>query len=144
MFRRQPDGTLVNADLTEEIARREERRKAKIARELAKEEKRKERLKAKEERLKAIEARRQEAKEAKRKEKEANSKNKSVHRKQRTQHNKEHSENTIPKAVNMKSQPFVSAPTPAVSAWEASKCNNYVYFIILYLILTDIMFRPSS
>merc|ERR1712157_411763 len=49
LFRRQPDGTLINADLTEEqIARREERIKARIARELAKEEKRKERLRAKE------------------------------------------------------------------------------------------------
>jgi len=126
LFRRQADGTLVNADLSEEeIVRREERRKAKIARELAKEEKRNERLKAKEEKSKAREARRQQLKEAKRKDKEDsiskrkfNSNNRKQH-KEKCVYGETKSEGTIPKAVNFKSQHFIPAPTPAVSAWEA-------------------------
>lgn len=120
LFRRQPDGTVVNADLSEEeIARREERRKAKIARELAREEKRKERLQA----IKAREERKQQLKEAKRKDKEESTAKRKFHPDNRKQHREKSpdsgtkSQGAIPKDVKLKSQSFVPAPPPAVSAW---------------------------
>ena len=82
MFRRQPDGTVVNADLSEEeIAMREERRKAKIAMELAREEKRKERLQA----IKAREERKEKLKEVKRNDKEESVVNRKFHTDNRKQ-----------------------------------------------------------
>jgi len=128
LFRRQADGTIVNADLSEEeIARREERRKAKIERELAKEEKRKERVRAKEEKFKAREAQKQQLIEAKRKEREdgiekhKSNPNNRKHHKEKSSDSVTKSEGAIPQTVSLKPKPkpFIPAPPPAVSAWES-------------------------
>lgn len=126
LFRRLPDGTLVNADLSEEeIARREERRKAKLERELAKEEKRKERLKAKEEKLKAKEARKQQLKESKRKDKDEVKQNGKQEEKAASD-GEAKPDKAVPKNTNHKSQPFVPAPPPAISAWEAGPPRSVI------------------
>lgn len=109
LFRRLPDGTLINADLSlEELARREERQKAKFERARIKKEKIKLKL-AKIEKKKADKAA---ALSARNKSKQSA---KSSSGKQGTK-----SASTTPLKTK-----FVLAPSPPVSAWEAGPPSGF-------------------
>lgn len=118
LYRRLPDGTFVNADLSdEEIGKLEEKKKVKLAKQLAREarakarEKDRNKAKNKEQNMMNRDENKKNQKDNTRKEKATSSQDNSTE---------------VPKSVSFKPKSFVPAPAPAVSAWEAGPPRSVI------------------